>query len=146
MQADVDTGIAPPVFLQHPWQGLDGHRRQHGDAQRTTLQMQLLMRVVHGVVHVTQQAASLLEKTQAGGGQLHAARVARQQRQAEGVFEFAQAVAECRLRQVNLLGGATETAVFGNQDEGLKLAKADVHGSATYKIPLSIHITFRIHN
>lgn len=90
--------------------------------------MQLFTRIVHGVVHVAQQPPCLFEKAQPGLGQLHAARIARQQGEPEGVLQLAQAVAERRLRQVDALGGAAETAVFGDQHEGLQLAKADVHG------------------
>ena len=66
----------------------------------------------------------MVEEGAAGGSQLDAVHAARQERNADFIFEIADLPAQRRLRGVQpLLGGDREAALLGDRDEIAKVAQ-----------------------
>jgi hypothetical protein len=76
-----------------------------------------------GLGHRAQDDAGVLVEPLGRGGGLHAARFALEQRRSELGFEVGNVMAQRRLRDIGLVGGARQIALLVDGDEIAKLAR-----------------------
>jgi hypothetical protein len=106
---------------------VDGKDRQTGDVETLAALGALLLEVVEGLLELGQRAARLRQEIDAGARQRHLARRAREQLEPEVLLELAHAVADRRLRQVEMRRRPLEAAALGNAEKGLEAEKIDAH-------------------
>ena len=105
-----------PVFAMLKYNLADrcSQSRRHTDAHNAGLAFLRVARGLRCMAGLNDQLAGFLEKRLTGFGELHAALIAREQRDAQILFQLPDLTAEWRLRDVQLLCGSAEVAVLRN--------------------------------
>src|SRR5579885_731684 len=108
-------------------QVIDREHRQAGDVEALAALGALLLEIVEGLLELGERSARFRQEIDAGARQRHLARRARKQLEAELLLELAHAVADRRLRQVEMRRRALEAAALGDAEKGLEAQKIDAH-------------------
>jgi len=108
-----------PVFamLEYNFADRRSQTRRDADADNAGLAFLRVARSLRSMTGLYDQLTRFLEKRLSGFGQLHAALIAREKRDAQILFQLAYLTAERRLRDVQLLCGPAEIAVLRNREK-----------------------------
>jgi hypothetical protein len=102
-------------------------RGQQGDGHAPALQGRGLAQALHGIAQVGANALRGVQELRPLLRQRHMARAAVEQAHTHAFLQPLDQGAEGRLRQMAALCGQREAAELGQGDEGIELARGDIH-------------------
>ena len=133
MNPDADAGMA---FRESRDDGRHAMGRHRGEAAHGDLRIALPAvdpDLVEREAEILEDAPCARQQRRAGRGQRDLPGGAQEKRRAERFLELADAVAQRRLRQVEVRGRRPEAAALGDADEGLEPEDVNPHADARHR-------------